>query len=235
MKPSSFPRLLALLFLVVAGSLASCSSAPPFDAKAVVREWRTFMDQDYILRGGDKITISIFQNEELSQELIVSPNGMVALKRLPSAVRASGKTIGAFRREVQAAYAKFLNNPEVTVSLTEAALRSVYVAGEVKSPGPIPYVQGMILSQAIAAAGGLDITAKWSDVRVLRNNGRGRDHTYRVNADTILHDGTPDFLVLPGDVVYAQTSGIADVGNWVELYIRRILPVPITGLAVPTK
>ena len=193
------------------------------------------MDQDYILRGGDKITVSIFNNEELSQELIVAPNGMVALKRLPNPLRASGKTIGAFRREVQAAYAKFLNNPEVTVSLTEAALRSVYVAGEVKQPGPVPYVQGMILSQVIAAAGGLDITAKWSDVRVLRNNGRGRDHTYRVNADTILHDGTPDFLVLPGDVVYAQTSGIADVGNWVELYIRRILPVPITGLAVPTR
>jgi len=71
-------------------------------------------------------------------------------------------------------------------------------------------------------------------VRVLRNSGKGTDKTYRVNAEQILFEASPDFLVLPGDVVFCQTSGIADAGNWVELYIRRLLPFQIGGLAVPT-
>jgi hypothetical protein len=48
----------------------------------------------------------------------------------------------------------------------------------------------------------------------------------------VLYAESPDFLLLPGDVVYAQTSTIADMGNWVELYIRRLLPFAITGVSV---
>ncbi len=221
--------LLGALVLLAAG----CAGAPPFDAKAVLREWTSFMQRDYVLRPGDKIAVTVAGKDDLSLETVVSPSGTVVLKRIDGELRAAGKTIAAFRREVRAAYAKFLLEPDVAVTLVEPSARSVYVAGEVRSPGAVPFVPGMTLTQALASAGGLDITAKWSDVRVLRNDGRGGDHTFRVNVDRVLHDGAPDFLLLPGDVVYAQTSGVADVGNFVELYIRRILPVPITGLAVP--
>ena len=42
------------------------------------------------------------------------------------------------------------------------------------------------------------------------------------------------FLLLPGDVVYAQTSTIADLGNLVELYVRRLLPFSLGGPALGT-
>ncbi len=224
--------LLFLALCLLMSLLGSCAGAPPFDARAVLREWVAFMERDYVLRPGDKIAVSVYKDEELSLETVVSPTGTVSLKRLDREFRAAGKSIGALRREIQAAYAKIFRKPEVNVSLVEPTARSIYVAGEVRTPGAVPYVPGMTLSQALASAGGLGLTAKWSDVRILRNDGRGRDHTYRVNVDSVLHEGTPDFLLLPGDVVYAQTSGIADVGDFIELYIRRILPIPITGFAV---
>jgi len=71
-------------------------------------------------------------------------------------------------------------------------------------------------------------------VRILRVNPDGTQRTFRVNMEAVLLDEQPDFLLLPGDVVYAQTSTIADIGNWVELYIRRMLPFQIGGPAFGT-
>jgi hypothetical protein len=50
----------------------------------------------------------------------------------------------------------------------------------------------------------------------------------------VLLDEWPDFLLLPGDVVYAQTSAVADVGNLVELYVRRMMPFQLGGPALGT-
>jgi polysaccharide export outer membrane protein len=230
MRRCHTPFLISMLLV-----LSACSSAPPFDAKAVVQEWASFMDRDYVLRPGDRLALSFFRFAEMDHEVAVSPNGTVALRRLPEQLRASGMSIAAFRRKVQAEYNKVLEDQEVSVSLVQAAVQTVYVAGEVSNPGPVAYVPGMTLTQAVAAAGGFLITVHWSDIRVLRNRGRASDKTYRVNTDAILFEGSPDFLVLPGDVVWAQTSAVADVGNWVELYIRRLLPFPIAGVALPVQ
>lgn len=217
--------------------LTACAGAPPFDAEAVVREWAAFMQRDYVVQPGDRLAVTVYPppeppDDDLSQEVVVSPQGTIRLRRIDAEIRAAAKTIGALRSEVQAAYENVLRNPEVSIALAEARVRSVYVAGEVQKGGPMAYAPGLTLSQAIASAGGLRITAKSSDVRVLRHAGGGRARTIRVNLDDILYEGSVDFLLLPGDVVFCQTSGIADVGNFVELYIRRILPFTITGVAI---
>lgn len=215
--------------------VAACSSAPPFDAAAMVRDWAQYMQKDYVLRPGDRLAISVYQQPDLTQETVVAPNGSVSLRRIPDPLPAAGVTVGSFRTLVQQRYAEVpVEHAEVSVSLVEASAKSVYVAGEVQKPGVVPYVTGMTLSQALAAAGGFLITADDDDVRVLRNQPMAGPHTYRVNVEQTLYESGPDFLLLPGDVVFAQTSGIADVGNWVELYIRRVLPFQITGFSVPT-
>ena len=212
--------------------LTACASAPPFDASAVVQEWMNYMNRSYELQPGDTISISIYQEPELVQEVTVSPKGTIHLKRLPKEIRAVGKPIQQVRQEIQEAYQEFaLVTAEVSVNLVRGSANSVYIAGEVRRPGPIPYVSGMLLSQAISSVGGLAITAKWNDVRVLRNT-ITKPRTIRVNMEDILFSDHPDFLVLPGDVVFCQTSAVADAGNWIELYIRRMIPIPITTAAV---
>jgi hypothetical protein len=42
-------------------------------------------------------------------------------------------------------------------------------------------------------------------------------------------------LVLPGVVILCATSAIADAGNWVELYIRRLLPFSLVAPAFNTR
>jgi protein involved in polysaccharide export with SLBB domain len=95
-------------------------------------------------------------------------------------------------------------------------------------------VPGLTMTQAIASAGSFQITVKHSDIRILRINPDGTQRTFRVNMSRVLLDEWPDFLLLPGDVVYAQTSAVADVGNLVELYVRRMLPFQLGGPALGT-
>ena len=45
-----------------------------------------------------------------------------------------------------------IRDPEVSLSLVEVGATSVYVAGEVRRPGPVAWTPGMTLSQAIAAS-----------------------------------------------------------------------------------
>jgi polysaccharide export outer membrane protein len=226
-------------FWWVVTSLASfwasgCAGAPPFDAQAVVAEWAGYMDRDYVLRTADRIGITVYEVPELSQEITIAPNGQVSLVRIDRPIRAAGRSIASFRKDVQDAYLEKFQRAEVSVTLMEAAASTVYVAGEVPRAGPILYDAQLTLLKAVSAAGGYAITAKPSEVIIARKDGREKNRSFRVNLDEIIFGASPDFLLLPGDVVWVQTSGVADAGNWVELYIRRMLPFSLGAVSVPT-
>ena len=59
------------------------------------------------------------------------------------------------------------------------------------------------------------------------------EHSSAGSAAVLDFQLAPDNLA-PGDVVYAQTSTVADIGNLVELYIRRMLPFQLGGPALGT-
>ncbi len=206
-------------------------------------EWAAYMQRDYVLRAGDRLAVHIpelssAQGEvkDAVQEVVVSPTGTIDLRRLPGPLQVAGRSMGAARTTVLEAYkvAGVLTDPTVSVTLTEAAVQSIYVCGEVHGPGPIPYTPGLTMTQAIAAAGSFNYTVKHSDIRILRIAPDGSQRTFRVNMSEVLLDESPDFLLLPGDVVYCQTSGIADAGNWVDLWFRRLLPFSLGGPALGT-
>jgi protein involved in polysaccharide export with SLBB domain len=230
-----------LVAMLLGWLLAACSSAPPFDAKVMAQEWASYMQKDYVLRPGDRLSVRVDQLVPRDgaagdgvQEVIVSPSGSIDLHRIPAPLQVGGKSVAAARTLVFDAYKTevFKENPTVSLTLTEAAVQSIYVCGEVFRPGPVPFTPGLTMTQAIAAAGSFNYTVKHSDIRILRINSDGTQRTFRVNMDKVLLDQSPDFLLLPGDVVYAQTSTIADVGNIVDLYIRRLLPFSLGGPAL---
>ena len=196
------------------------------------------MQRDYVLRPGDRLSVRVDQlagqgdAADNVQEVVVSPTGTIDLRQLSGPLQVGGKSVGSMRTVVTEAYKQQFTEPRVSVALTEAATQSVYVCGEVFRPGPVPFQPGLTMTQAIASAGSFNHTVKHSDIRILRINQDGTQRTTRVNMDAVLLEQQPDFLLLPGDVVYAQTSGIADAGNWVDLWIRRLLPFQIGGPAI---
>ena len=219
-SPAGFAKI---VLLTVLGGCA----APPFDATAVAMEWAAYMRRDYAVQPGDTLTVIVYP-DGFEQQVLVPPTGKTLLARLPVPVQVSGRKVQVLSEELGREYRKvFAGEIQVQVSLDMLAAHTIDVAGEVFGAGPIPYRPGMTLAQGVSAAGGLRITAKASDVRVLRNTPGQTPRTIRVNLDSILRDAAPPFLLLPGDIVYCQTSGVADVGNWIDLYIRRMIPIPV--------
>ena len=228
----------AILCYFLLTVLGACSSAPPFDAKAVAQEWAAYMQRDYTLRPGDKLGVQVIRVGEdtpdnaVVQQAIVSPTGTVDLLRLPKPIHVSGRSVAGSRSLILDAYEKVFANPRVSVTLVEASAQSVYVCGEVNRPGPIPYQPGLTMTQAIASSGSYRNTVDGGDIRILRIALDGTQRSFRVNLDSVLYDSQPDFLLLPGDVVFCQPSTIAEVGDAVDLYIRRLLPFTITGPSI---
>lgn len=235
-------RPLVTAILLVA--MVACSSAPQFDAKAVAMEWAAYMQRDYVVRPGDRLavrvdlptTTPVTQGEttDNTREIVVSPTGTIDLWRLPGPLQVAGKSVGEVRTLVLEAYLRQFNEVRIGIHLAQAAVQSVYVCGEVRNAGAIVYTPGMTLTQAVSAAGSFNYTVKESDIRVLRINPDGTQRAFRVNLDRVLRAEWPDFLLLPGDVVYCQTSTIADLGNLVDLYVRRLLPFSLGGPALGT-
>ncbi|MEZ5964009.1 MAG: SLBB domain-containing protein [Planctomycetota bacterium] len=211
---------------------AACSTAPPFDAKAVVQEWAAYMNQDHTLVPGDILEIAI---PDLvgspSVRAAVSAEGAVSLPKLERSIITTNKTVGQFRLEVVEAYRREnFSVSSVTVTLATPSTKSVYVCGEVKEPGPVAWTEQLSVAKAVAATGGTIVTANWQDVYVTRADPATQvPRSYRVNLKQVLYGESMDFPLLPGDVVFVQTSVGGDIAYFVDLWVRRVLPIESVG------
>lgn len=77
----------------------------------------------------------------------------------------------------------------------------VFVSGQVARPGPVPWRDGITLSQAVAGSGGQLTTASIRRITILRGGS-----TIRVNLAKVLKGREVDPLVLAGDQIFVGES-----------------------------
>lgn len=143
----------------------------------------------YKLGTGDKLRVTVFNEQDLSGDFDVNDQGSVALP-LIGQVDAAGRTITEFQDLITQKYgATYLVNPRVNVSVLN--YRPFFILGEVKNPASYPYVNGMTVINAIALAGGYTPRANKDKIVIKRaNDSSGAEQS--VGEDT---------SVLPGDVI----------------------------------
>ena len=128
-------------------------SAPaPTDAPAPVENPIVSAD-NYVLGQGDKLSIQVFDEPDLTMESTVGASGVINYSYLGD-LRVSGKTPLQLEQQITSQLRDgYLVNPAVNVTVTQ--YRAFFIGGEVRSPGSYPYQPGLTLNQAIAIAGGL--------------------------------------------------------------------------------
>jgi polysaccharide biosynthesis/export protein len=110
---------------------------------------------DYILGGGDRLSIRVFGADDLSNSPIdVSPEGDM-MAPLVGRVRAGGMSVRDLEAALTQDYAKFYKSPEVTVTVVEYRSQPVTVVGSVNTPGVIQLRRPTRLMEVISQAGGL--------------------------------------------------------------------------------
>ena len=109
--------------------------------------------ENYRLGQGDRISIQVFDEPDLTMSTQVGANGSINYSYLGD-MQVENKTAEELEKDiVRLLEDGYLVNPSVNVSIVE--YRPFFINGEVRRPGSYPYQPGLTLDKAIALAGGL--------------------------------------------------------------------------------
>jgi len=100
------------------------------------------------------------------------------------------------------------------VQVSEKSFQLYYVVGEVNRPGAfqLPGRQDLLLTQAVAWAGGTMKTANSQKGLLVRYNEKGQRQEIAVNFDDIIKGRKPDFPIQANDVIFIPGSKSKTLG-----------------------
>jgi polysaccharide export outer membrane protein len=106
----------------------------------------------YRLAPGDRITVTIFGQPELSGDVLIDGGGTIAIP-LTDPIDVKDLTLLECQKRIGDRLADgILRKPSVSVRIAE--LRPLYVLGDVRLPGAYPFRYGSTVQSAVALAGG---------------------------------------------------------------------------------
>jgi polysaccharide export outer membrane protein len=153
-------RRAASLLTVTAALLACAVLAAPVGGEDVA----------YRIGASDVLKITVWGHEDLTQTLVVTPDGTIALP-LVGTVPAAGLTPAQLESEIRQRLGKdYLVDPRVSVVVQEHRSQRVFVLGEAEKPGTYFLTGQTRLIDVVSQAGGPARTAG-QDVHVIRGSG----------------------------------------------------------------
>jgi len=194
----SWPLAFALLFAPLAGAQEAPARKPDASPKATVA---TPLDADYKIGPQDVLRIDVWKEPDISRNIPVRPDGKISLPLLND-VQAAGLTPMQLATSLREGLSKYLNNPQVTVTVTEINSRRVYITGEVNRTAAIPLLPNMTALQALSSTGGFTQFAKLKDIYILRTED-GKQVKHPFNYKEVVKGKLPEqnILLQPGDVI----------------------------------
>lgn len=149
----------------------------------------------YRLGAGDVISITVFDEKELSLEKVkLSDAGTLSYPMLGE-IRIMGLTVEELREKITSGLkGSYLINPQVTISVDQ--YRDVFVNGQVYKPGNYPFQPGLTVQKAVSIAGGFKDRADKEQVSIVHEN---QDKSAAIR-------GVPGTLVEPGDTIIIEES-----------------------------
>ena len=168
------------------------------------------IDSTYRIAPMDTLTIRVFGMQDLSGDYQVDLLGNVSMPLIGD-VAAANLTPAQLDSELTSKYGeKYLENPDISVGVKEAAGHLITVDGAVHKAGSFPAMGSMTLMKAVALAGGADMeTANMRRVAIFRMV-NGQRQAAAFDLLSIQHGEMADPPVYSGDVIIVDGSRIKD-------------------------
>lgn len=150
------------------------------------------------------VAIDVVGDPTFTKSATVLDDGSIVLPVLGRIVVA-GLTIDQAQSRVTNILREYIRRPQVTVDVTHVGKEDVLVLGNVKTPGRYELRAGSLLTDAIAAAGGLGpVDGALPEARV----GGAAGPTEQVSLQALLRRGdmSRDVPLAAGDVVYVPSA-----------------------------
>ena len=179
--------LIIALFASCAISLSACSGYKPANTA-----FHSIIHAPYTLDAGDVVSITVFEQTDLSRPYSVDKAGYIAFP-LVGSVPARGKTVKQLEGQIAGMLRDgYLRDPDVSAEVTQ--YRPFYIMGQVGRSGQYSYVPGMTVQNAIASAGGFNARAQQETVDITRTiNGKVLTGRVRITDP-----------IMPGDTIYIR-------------------------------
>lgn len=140
----------------------------------------------YHIGVGDVLEINVFDVPELTAKSVrVRPSGLISLPLLEP-IKAAGRNEAGLQQEISKRLDKFLQSPQVSVSISEYAAHKVSVIGEVAKPGSYSLKRDdYSLVELLSEAGGRTQKASGYVVLIPGNSRNNASNSITENSDLV--------------------------------------------------
>ncbi len=146
------------------------SAAPPNPAGTSVETVGAAVDPNkYLIGPEDILFIKVWRENDFTLPVAVRPDGKITMP-LIGEVQAADKTPMQLTKTLTELLTKYINNPDVTVFVTDVRSKKYYIIGQVNRQGSFPLVTPTTVLEGLSNAGGFHEFANTKKIRILRGN-----------------------------------------------------------------
>jgi polysaccharide biosynthesis/export protein len=197
--------------------------APAGSAKTAPAAQKPKENGEYSIGVDDVLFISVWQNQDLNQEVTVRPDGKIAVLLIGD-TQAEGLTVSQLTQAIKDRIKDYIKYPEVSIALRKIGGKKVIILGEIGSPGVYSVSGKTTVLELIGLAHGYTPNAVLSSVLVIRG---GLQKPVGQKVDLLRAIKTADLsqnIVLePEDIVYVPKSFISNMN-----YVMTMILSPIS-------
>jgi polysaccharide export outer membrane protein len=199
-KLLNFGGMGIFLLLIIANMAYPQADKEILSRKEAQVEIGTDNDQ-YVIGAEDVLSIHVWKEDAFTRTIPVRMDGKISLP-LVQEIKAAGLTPLQLKEVLTRRLKEFIENPVVSVTVTEANSYKVYVSGQVKTPGVYRLRSETSVAQIIPMAGGFTDWANQKKILIIRNE-NGREKRMTVNYKKIMRGSDPDSNVIlkTGDTI----------------------------------
>jgi len=201
------------------------STTPPKETKIEAKPQTTQeakKSPEYVINEEDVLFISVWQNPDLDQEVIVRPDGKISFP-LAGDIQAVGLTPAQLDKEITDRLKEYIKYPEVSISVRKLGGQKIIILGEVVDPGVYYGTGKSTVLEAIAAAGGFTPHAVVSSVVVIKGGfSSPKGIRLDLNRALLKADMSQNIYLEPQDIIYVPKKFIANVNYFVNQIIGPI-------------
>ena len=146
------------------GAAASTAANPELGAVAVD-------PTTYVIGIQDQIFVRVWREQDFTSPYIVRPDGKITLPLIGD-VQAAGLTPERLAAQLKQGLSDYINNPDVTVTVTQVNSKKYFITGEVGRPGEYPLAVPIKVFDALSNAGGFREFANKKKIVIIRGSER---------------------------------------------------------------
>lgn len=160
------------------------------------------MEKEYVIGPSDVLEVQVWREENLTRtDRLVLPDGTFTLPLIDN-VPAGGKTILELKALIQKMLEKYVDAPQVYITVKQPNSHSFNILGNIKEPGRYPMLAPTTVLQGISMAKGYNEWASKNKTVIIRGHGDKQKIMPFEYGDVVDGDKPEqNFIMQPGDTI----------------------------------